>query len=224
MHGTCTRQTQNTDCIVAEHFLSYVTESMEASRRAQPILLDFEYSLRRQALTDHLLHPHLKPPVAKELTQLTFELEDVKIDDGGIPPTLLGQELSGEVDKLTKPYIPKKFPAFPSKHTYKATEVMPERESDPRKIREKATEAARHGEEALRRLVGIGKVSDQKGVKKAMIRSQEKRLKHELWEKAMADLTASAGNDATKQDGLEQGVLIDAEKKYCRQPINRTRA
>lgn len=215
-------QTHDTNYLVSERFLNYVTESMEGARRAQPILSDFEYSLKKHGLTDHLLHPHMKPPVSKDLRQITLELEDIRIDDAGVPPLLLGEELSGEADKLTKPYIPKKFPAFPSKHTYKATDQMPERETDPRKIREKATQAARSGEEALRKLVGIGKVSDQKGVKKAMVKSQEKRHKHELWEKAMADLTMGMTNE-DKLEGLEQGVLIDAEKKYARQPVTRTR-
>lgn len=141
-------------------------------------------------------------------------------------PELLGKELSGASDKLKMPFIPKKFPAFPSRHTYKATEVMPERETDPRKIREKATEAARHGEEALRRLVSVGKVGDQKGVRKALIKSPAKRLRHELWDKAMEDLRlSSTQNGAPKadQEGTEKGILIDAERKYGRQPISRVR-
>ncbi len=216
-------QASYADCLDSERFLSYITEAKDASRRAQPILSDYEYALRRQGLTDQLLRPHLKPPVPKEQTQLIFELEALNIEDNKVPPELLGRELSGEADKLTKSYIPKKFPAFPAKHTYKATEVMPERETDPRKIREKATEAARHGEEALRRLVGIGKVSDQKDLKRAMVKSQEKKLKHELWEKAMADLTATMNGGAAKQDDLKQGISIDAEKKYGRQPVIRSR-
>ena len=206
-----------TDRIVAEHFLSNAVEAMRASRRVQPIPLDFEYALRKEGLTDHLLRPHLKPPVSKENCEVQMELEPAKKPKWSVPPALLGAELSGEADKLTKSYIPKHFPAFPSKHTYKATEVMPQRESDPRKIREKATEAARHGEEALRRLVGIGKSSDQKVAKK--MKSQDKRTKHELWERTMADLLSM--NDSAKKDGLAQGVMIDAGKKYYRHPTTR---
>lgn len=199
---------------------------MLSSRRAQPIPLDYEYALRRHGLTDRLLRPHLKPPVPRSKSQLTFELPEAEEEHVRAVPELLGKELSGASDKLKMPFIPKKFPAFPSRHTYKATEVMPERETDPRKIREKATEAARHGEEALRRLVSVGKVGDQKGVRKALIKSPAKRLRHELWDKAMEDLRlSSTQNGAPKadQEGTEKGILIDAERKYGRQPISRVR-
>ncbi|OBT39937.1 hypothetical protein VE00_09454 [Pseudogymnoascus sp. WSF 3629] len=134
--------------------------------------------------------------------------------------------LSGAVDKLTKPFIPKKFPAFPSKHTYKATEVMPDRETDPRKIREKATEASRHGEEALRRLVGVGKVGDQKGVRKSLLKNPAKKHRHELWDLAMQDLKLNTVQTAAAKpelDGAERGILIDAGRKYGRQSTTRAK-
>lgn len=206
-----------TDDLDVEHFLSHATASMNVSRRTQPILSDFEYALKKEGLTDHLLHPHLNPPVSKERTQLRLELEPILKPEWSVPPKLLGDELSGEKDKLTKSYIPKKFPSFPSKHTYKATEVMPQREADPRKVREKATEDARHGEEALRRLVGIGKVGEQKAARK--FKDPDAKLRHELWEAAMAELLKI--NDAPIKDGMAQGIIINAEKKYHRQPVTR---
>jgi hypothetical protein len=148
------------------------------------------------------------------------------MQDAEAAPVLLGNELSGAVDKLTKPFIPKKFPAFPSKHTYKATEVMPERETDPRKIREKATEAARHGEEALRRLVGVGKTGDPKGVRKAFIKNPGTKQRHELWDRAMEDLKANNAQSSSAKaelDGFERGILIDASRKYGRQPTSGAR-
>lgn len=210
----------------ADKFLSYVTESMLSCRRAQPIPLDYEYALRRHGLTDSLLRPHLKPPVPRSKTQLVFEVEEPEIQDTQVLPELLGHELSGAVDKLTKPFIPKQFPAFPSKHTYKATEVMPDRETDPRKIREKATEASRHGEEALRRLVGVGKVGDQKGVRKSLLKSPARKHRNELWDLAMQDLklnTAKATAAKPELDGTERGILIDAGRKYGRQSTTRAK-
>ncbi|KFZ02419.1 hypothetical protein V501_09568 [Pseudogymnoascus sp. VKM F-4519 (FW-2642)] len=210
----------------ADKFLSYVTESMLSCRRAQPIPLDYEYALRRHGLTDSLLRPHLKPPVSRSKTQLVFEAQEPEIQDVQVIPELLGQELSGAVDKLTKPFIPKQFPAFPSKHTYKATEVMPDRETDPRKIREKATEASRHGEEALRRLVGVGKVGDQKGVRKSLLKNPAKKHRHELWDLAMQDLklnTVQAAAAKPELDGSERGILIDAGRKYGRQSTTRAK-
>ncbi|OBT70461.1 hypothetical protein VE03_00010 [Pseudogymnoascus sp. 23342-1-I1] len=210
----------------ADKFLSYVTESMLSCRRAQPIPLDYEYALRRHGLTDSLLRPHLKPPVPRSKTQLVFEVQEPEIQEVQVLPELLGHELSGAVDKLTKPFIPKQFPAFPSKHTYKATEVMPDRETDPRKIREKATEASRHGEEALRRLVGVGKVGDQKGVRKALLKSPARKHRHDLWDLAMQDLklnTAQTTAAKPELDGSERGILIDAGRKYGRQSTTRTK-
>ncbi|KFY68558.1 hypothetical protein V498_10604 [Pseudogymnoascus sp. VKM F-4517 (FW-2822)] len=210
----------------ADKFLSYVTESMLSCRRAQPIPLDYEYALRRHGLTDSLLRPHLKPPVPRSKTQLVFEVQEPEIQDTQVLPELLGHELSGAVDKLTKPFIPKQFPAFPSKHTYKATEVMPDRETDPRKIREKATEASRHGEEALRRLVGVGKVGDQKGVRKSLLKSPARKHRNELWDLAMQDLklnTAKATAAKPELDGTERGILIDAGRKYGRQSTTRAK-
>jgi hypothetical protein len=131
---------------------------------------------------------------------------------------LLGEELSGASDKLTKRYIPKKFPSFPSKHTYKSTEVKLEREADPRKIREKATETARHGEEALRRLVKVGKAGDYRLAKRAFKRSPKFKRRHELWESAMADLTN--GKPKVRPWGdtadAEQSILVNASKQYGR--------
>lgn len=226
--GCCADTSQD-----AEHFLSCITESMLSSRRARPIPFDYEYALRRHGLTDRLLRPHLKPPVPRSQTQLTFEQPEPEVKEVEVLPELLGQELSGVSDKLTKPYIPKQFPAFPSKHTYKATGVIPEREIDPRKVRERATEAARHGEEALRRLVSVEKVGDQKGAKKALTKDPAKRLQHRLWDRAMGDLQlrtaqngvvgAQDGEAKTERDLMENGILIDAGKKYGRQPISRVR-
>lgn len=199
---------------------------MLSSRRGQPIPLDYEYALRRHGLTDRLLRPHLKPPVPRSKTQLVFELPEPEVQDFRVVPELLGTELSGASDKLTKPFIPKQFPAFPSKHTYKTTEVMPERETDPRKIREKATESARHGEEALRRLVGVGKLGDRKGVKKTLIKSPTKRHRHMLWDMAMEDLAINSAQNSTakpEQDGTEKGILIDAGRKYGRQSTSRVK-
>ncbi|OBT86090.1 hypothetical protein VE02_05714 [Pseudogymnoascus sp. 03VT05] len=210
----------------ADKFLSYVTESMLSCRRAQPIPLDYEYALRRHGLTDSLLRPHLKPPVPRSKTQLVFEAQEPEIQDVKVIPELLGKELSGAADKLTKPFIPKKFPAFPSKHTYKATEVMPDRETDPRTIREKATEASRHGEEALRRLVGVGKVGDQKGVRKSLLKNPAKKHRHELWDLAMQDLKLDTVQNAAAKaelDGSERGILIDAGRKYGRQSTTRAK-
>jgi hypothetical protein len=102
--------------------------------------------------------------------------------------------------------------------------VKTDRETDPRKVRERATEEARHGEEALRRLVKAGKAGDHKGVRKGMEKAEKQNKRHALWEAAMADLatvkppTKSFGEgDGTE----EQSILVNAEKPYTRKPVIR---
>jgi transcription initiation factor TFIID subunit 8 len=212
---------QNVD---ATHFLSHVTASMLAARRSAPTPLDFRYALRREGLTARLLKPHLKPPIPADKIKPLFSI--VPQEEQVYQPAagLLGEDLNGESDKRTKAYIPKQFPSFPSKHTYKSTEVKLDRETDPRKIREKATEEARHGEEALRRLVKVGKTGDQKYARRGMENAAKPQKRHEMWEEAMEDL--ATGKPPTRSfgggDGTdEQSILVNAEKPYTRRPMIR---
>ncbi len=142
------------------HFASSVRQSMLSCRRRQPIPQDFTYALSQHKLTVSSLLPHLQPPVPPSLSQIWLEPE---IEAAPPPPDVLaflGPALSGASDKEQRPYIPSHFPAFPSKHTYKATPEFTEREIDPRAVRERATEEGRLGEEALRRLIGAGKAGE----------------------------------------------------------------
>lgn len=197
---------------------------MLAARRSAPTPLDFEYALRREGLTARLLKPHLKPPIPANKINPPFSLVPQQELVHRPVPGLLGEDLNGESDKRTKTYIPKQFPSFPSKHTYKSTEVKLERETDPRKIREKATEEARHGEEALRRLVKVGKTGDQKYARKGMGNAAKPQKRHEMWEEAMEDLATGkppaksfGGSDGTD----EQSILVNSEKPYRRRPVVR---
>ncbi|KAI9735449.1 MAG: hypothetical protein M1818_006455 [Claussenomyces sp. TS43310] len=204
--------------------LSYVTESMLAARRSQTTPLDFEYAMRRAGLTSRLLRPHLKPPIPTSKTCLPYPPAD---PEEQVPTTmagLLGKELSGASEMLAKAYIPKHLPSFPSKHTFKTTEVMIEREKDPRKIREEATEAARHGEEALRRLVKVGKSGDHKGPKKTWMKDEKRKRRQDLWEKAMEELAGGVsknGSTTASFETDEQRIAVDAGKQYWRKAATR---
>ena len=208
------------------NLLSHVTESMLASRRTHPIPHDFEFAMRKEGLTSRLLKPHLKPPIPSSKTQLSFDGPAGPGPEELVPqiaPGLLGEALSGAADMLTKSYVPKNFPAFPSKHTYKTTPVVTEREKDPRKIREKATEAARHGEEALRRLVKVGK-GDSRVVKKATQRNSKLRGIQSLWEKTMEDFAGQLGSEVNGEvrketEEEEQLVAVDADKRHWRKAV-----
>jgi hypothetical protein len=129
---------------------TFIRQSMLSSRRTQPIPQDFEHALKRSRIQPHKLLPLLEPtssnaPVPSLLPSPPPENEITKT-----LPFLTA--LSSEDDRATRAYIPTHLPSFPSKHTYSATAVFVERDGDPRKIRERAAEDGRHGEEALRKL------------------------------------------------------------------------
>lgn len=190
------------------------------ARRAQPTPLDFKFALAEFDLPISSLEPHLHPPIPPE--QILIQLEPMPIDE--LPTTtthldsLLGADLSGEPDRLSKPYIPKKFPPFPSKHTYKWTEKESARETDPRKIREEAAKAARQGEEALRRLTKVAKAGKEKDVKNVASRDPKSKQRHKLWEQTMEHLWSGQGQvDMTGKDAGEEddrGLIVNANRLF----------
>lgn len=132
-------------------FASHVRQSMLACRRVQPIPHDFEHALRRSAVSVDDLPAYLTAPPAVEPAPALLPSPPPDEDPfAGLP--FLDATLSGEEDRARSAYIPKHFPAFPSRHTYRHTPVFTQREHDPRRIRERATEDGRLGEEALRKL------------------------------------------------------------------------
>ncbi|KAJ5930178.1 hypothetical protein N7466_005671 [Penicillium verhagenii] len=129
---------------------TYVRQSMMASRRISPIPPDFEHALSRVNLSPDDLRPYLTSP--KTFVPIPTFLPSPPPEDELKLKLPFLNALRGEETVTNRSYIPKHFPDFPSKHTYSATAVFTERDSDPRKIRERAAEDGRHGEEALRKL------------------------------------------------------------------------
>ncbi|KAH9873303.1 hypothetical protein J1614_005701 [Plenodomus biglobosus] len=172
--------------------LAQVRKSMASSRRTEIIPHDCIYALATAGLRGSAaLDPHLDtgelPPT---LLQPPF---DPPAPPEAPPPdteSLLGSTLSGKADKEMRAYIPKHFPAFPSKHTYKATPVFTERENDPRKIREKATEEGISAEQSLRKLMAAQKAGIQKQNVGKRKRSKRMKQSDSLWQEAMVDLLA----------------------------------
>ncbi|KAI5285170.1 hypothetical protein KEM54_000771, partial [Ascosphaera aggregata] len=145
------------------HFLSYVRQSMTASRRITPIPQDFEHALTFNNLSPDLLDPYTIPLSPSSRPRLPHSDYTSPLDHEPFASTVktyefLGTELSEDTKNDSQySYIPKHFPPFPSKHTYTATPVFTRREIDPRRVRERATEEGRLGEEALRKLVRASK-------------------------------------------------------------------
>ncbi|KAB8073122.1 transcription factor TFIID complex subunit 8 C-term-domain-containing protein [Aspergillus leporis] len=144
-------------------FASYVRQSMLTSRRTQPIPQDFEHALKKHRVRVDDLSPLVKTLSNVEPVPTLLPSSPPDEDDSFKILPSLGPQLSGEDDRARSAYIPKHFPEFPSKHTYRHTPVFTEREQDPRKIRERATEDGRHGEEALRKLARAAFKDNQLG-------------------------------------------------------------
>ncbi|EEH03256.1 bromodomain associated protein [Histoplasma capsulatum G186AR] len=140
------------------HILSYTRQSMSSCRRMQPIPPDFEHALRNTNIHLDALHEYLIPSLRQQHQQIpSLPSPPPSSPTAAVDLPFLGPELSGTAHRQLNVHIPKHFPNFPGRHTYRATPVFTARETDPRKIREKATEEGRLGEEALRKLARAGR-------------------------------------------------------------------
>lgn len=185
------------------HFLTEVRRCMHASRRTQPIPQDFLQSLHTHQLTLKSLRPHLDPPVPPLLSQITLSPETA-IEEKQHQLPFLGPTLNGTSDHRVNFYVPRHFPAFPSRHTYKATPKFPEREKDPRKIRERATEEGRMGEEALRRLVGAGFDRGPAPKPDSALATKSTRVRrNDVWEETMLAMTSETQAEIGIEDGMQ---------------------
>lgn len=239
---------QNGGLIVTDIFriASIVRQSMISCRRLQPIPQDFELALKRMHLRCDDLIPHVRPSKPSSTEYIPTLLPSPPPEDEEIIGTLqslpfLGPSLSGEGDRVRSAYIPQHFPAYPSKHTYRYTPVFTERERDPRKIRERATEDGRHGEEALRKLARAASKDHQLAAggrdKKPWGRRMEsmdsmfertvKGLAKKMQKSAEAAMDASAGvipsavSDAAAVRvkstlNMELGPIVNCERDFWR--------
>lgn len=230
------------------NLLAQVRTSMGSARRTTTTAHDWLYALNTTGLgASSLLDQHLDtgniPP-----TFLQPYFEPPSLPEAPPPDTeaLLGTSLSGKADKETRAYIPKHFPAFPSRHTYKSTPVFTERETDPRKIREKATEEGILAEQSLRKLMAAQKAGIQKQHVGKRKRSKRMKESDNLWQDAMTELLGEERDreleEAKRQKrldeedddwdvpveprirqpaidrnvNLEEGVHVNYEQKYWR--------
>jgi transcription initiation factor TFIID subunit 8 len=207
-------------------FLSKVTTSMITARRAVPTPTDFEYALQQMGLTTSSLEPHLRPPIPRDRLMIQLEPPSPTKAMTTSIEKLIGKDLSGELDKASRTYIPKHLPPFPSRHTYKWTEKDPIRETDARKIREEAAHQARQGEEALRRLIAVSKVGSEKDVRQLAEKDKRSKKRHQLWEQAVAEASnvpnarlTSVEKSRTQSKMVERSVVVNASSMYHRKGI-----
>ncbi|KAK0517363.1 hypothetical protein JMJ35_000518 [Cladonia borealis] len=224
------------------HYLADVRQSMHACRRTQPLPQDFLQALHTHQLSLRSLLPHLDPPVPPSQSQFFLESEP-KDNDEQQQLKFLGPLLNGTQEQNAKKFVPKHFPDLPSTHTYKATPEFPEREQDPRKVRERATEEGRLGEEALRRLVGAGSRHPAHVLQQRRGNQSLRAKRAQIWMETMQAVEAPASNAMDTDDGIFTGKgkqkegdpdisfsgdsrlssAVNSEKRYWRKPGSQKR-
>lgn len=172
------------------NFLSRVRTSMTSSRRTTAVPHDWIYALKDAGLAgSSALEPHLD---TGEIPKDFFQPPFAPAEPPPPPPPdlegLLGPELSGRAEKESRRYIPAHFPPFPPKHAWKSTPVFTQRENDPRKIREKATEEGILAEQSLRKLMAAQKAGLQQNKAKKQPKSKRIKESEALWQEAMKQL------------------------------------
>jgi len=187
-----------------EHFIADLKTSSMTARRDQPIPTDFESTLKLYNTPISSLRDRGQCIEDRQVLEPSFYKVDTKDPDFVRPLPTLGEELSGDIEKKKKEYVPQRFPGFPSKHTFIST--LPEEDPtrrDAKKTREAAAQAAKQAEDALRGLLRAAKMSQQKEIRKQVERHTASRDRHSRWEKLMAQ--------KMKEDGLHLDEANDEE-------------
>lgn len=198
-----------------------------AARREHPIPTDFELMMGYHNLTTSSLRPHLRNPLPRYRLAPTFHAIRAADDDALATLPLLGEELSGQADKDSKPYIPSSFPDFPSRHTYRFTPQEDTGARDSKKIREEAARTAEQGEDALRRLVRASKMRKQKEVKSLVERDIQGKERFRLWEATMkrfmgADAALRGEASAADQHEIaDHSMIVNGDTFFARKEVAR---
>lgn len=193
-----------------------------ASRRERPNPIDFERMLSRHNVSISSLKQHLRLPMPPSITVPCASRPLPKEDAcAGLP--LLDQELSGEPDKDSKPYIPMSFPDFPSKHTYKFTSQDDTNIHDSQRVREQVARTAQQGEDALRGLVRASKIRKQKEVKTLVEKDSHGKERFRLWELAMKRFvgTEGRGESTGHLDIADHSMIVNSDTAHHRKETAR---
>ncbi|KAI8623117.1 hypothetical protein F5Y19DRAFT_459847 [Xylariaceae sp. FL1651] len=202
-------------------FIDQLKRVAHGSRRSDPIPSDFETILRYYNIPLSSLKPHLKNPVPKQDLVPTF-YDPITEDTSHLEssPPILGDELDGKYEKEERPWIPKHFPSFPSKHTYRYTPAeLPVKNTQ--KKRAEAMADARKGEMALRRIDRAAKITRQKELKEVAQRNALTKQRHEAWENLMKSLLPRSGTASRATEVADHSTIVDAGIKYGRKELPR---
>lgn len=205
---------------------------MLASRRIHPIPQDFLQALHSNQLSLRALIPHLNPPVPSHQSQLPLT-RDLTESEGQQEYRSISSFTVPAQSAQPKKYIPKHFPLLPDNHTYQANPVYPVREQDARKIRERATEDGRLGEEALRKLVSASVSQRPRGATAAGKPLSGRAQRDQMWRETMIAVAQQdqaggdsqmmgldVGNDDKAKDSLAMlghlSSAVNSEKRFWR--------
>ncbi|KAI0549827.1 hypothetical protein F4679DRAFT_227426 [Xylaria curta] len=200
-------------------FIHQLKKAAHAARRNDTIPTDFEAVLRQHNLPLSSLKPHLKNPISKELLEPTF-YDPITENTAYLEktPPVLGDELDGRYEKEERAWIPKHFPSFPSKHTYRYTPAEPPTKNTEKK-RAEALADARKAEMALRRIDRAAKMTRQKELRVAAQRNVLTKQRHESWEGLMKSLLPRGADRATEV--ADHSTIVNAGAKYGRKELPR---
>lgn len=205
-----------------QRFLSKVRRSMLAARRTAPIATDFESAIQVFDIPrpdDQLGSYQSNPPINPALYP-TPPPDDEFHTTVELPSSFLGPELDGQGQLKRFSFTTKGLPELPSAHTYKNTPVYPYREGDTRKIRERATQEGKLGEQALRKLAGAVKLDATHPLELEAARRKATAGQRKRW-KTSVNLSEEAVFEETLRDllakepgGFELGPIVTCEKAY----------
>ncbi|KAI5860824.1 hypothetical protein GGS23DRAFT_579081 [Durotheca rogersii] len=212
--------TELVDTYVTE-FVDHLKRTANAARRNEPTPADFEQILHRYDVPLSSLKPHLKNPVSKPLLEPSFYdpvSEDIQYFHK--PRPFLGEELEGREEKEERLWIPKSFPVFPSKHTYKFTVVeLPP--CNPVEKRAQAEEDAKKGELALRRIDRAAKISKQKELREMALRNPLSQGRYQAWEQMMTEFLPRNGSSTVAAEIADHSPLVNFAAKFGRREVPR---
>ncbi|KAI1185116.1 hypothetical protein F5B17DRAFT_409246 [Nemania serpens] len=202
-------------------FIKQLKRLAHAARRSDPIPTDYEAILRYHNLPLCSLKPHLKNPVSKQLLEPTFYdpiIENTTYLES--TPPVLGDELDGRYEKEERAWIPKHFPSFPSKHTYRFTPAeLPAKNTG--KKRAEALADARKAEMALRRIDRAAKLTRHKELKEVAERNALTKQRHEAWEGLMKSLLPRSRAADEANEVADHSTIVNAGAKYGRKELPR---
>ncbi|KAI0813461.1 hypothetical protein GGR55DRAFT_579530 [Xylaria sp. FL0064] len=200
-------------------FIHQLKRVAHAARRSDPIPTDYEAILRHHNLPLSSLKPHLKNPLPKQLLEPSFY--DPIVENTTYlqsTPPVLGDELDGRYEKEERVWIPKHFPSFPSKHTYRYTPAELPAKATPKK-RAEALADARKAEVALRRINRAAKITRQKEIKERAQRNALAKQRHEAWESLIQSVLPKSGTADGATEVADNSTIVNANAQYGRKEL-----